>query len=119
MTDTIDRESVIEVLRGVDSQLQRVRDRTRVPRRGEVLMTTATETPTRVERLVSLMETSLISLANEFSEKVDAEHLAGQMAIGKQDFKAAQHHLTRSRAFIEACQMVNRQVIVINREVTP
>lgn len=70
-----------------------------------------------LQRLASALETSLISLANELAERVDAEHMAGQSAIARQDFKAATEHLTRSRAFIEACQMVNRQIIAINREV--
>lgn len=77
-------------------------------------MSTATEKPTRVERLVSLMETSLISLANEFAERVDAEHLAATKACDRKDWEAAQHHQVRARAFMEACQAVNRQVIAIN-----
>lgn len=80
-------------------------------------MSTATETPTRVKRLVSLMETSLISLANEFAKKVDAEHLAATEACDRQDWEVASHRQTRARAFIEAAAMVNRQITTINNEV--
>ena len=69
------------------------------------------------ERLLSLLETSLISLANEFDEAASREQNYAMAAINSHEWKVAEYHQTRSRVYIDAAKSVHRQVIEINREV--
>jgi fatty acid/phospholipid biosynthesis enzyme len=79
---------------------------------------TASEQITREQQLAAMHETALSSIANELSEMVDAEHLKGTSALGRNDLRAAEHHHARATAFIDATRVIYRTISAIDREMS-